>query len=184
MSYGPVSKADRDCCSLLCRHRTTRYLETSSKCAQGNSVPNHSENKRRRINQPTIAKVLVVQCSSARKKETAYAPSPQNPPYSSAVNLATDLTRHGIEISNRSTIRYLHRAGFSNLLPRRVPFITEAHVTKRLEWCQRRRHDSWRNTIFTDECTFQLFRNSLRIWVPADSDAVSSAPKNGQKLNV
>ena len=108
----------------------------------------------------------------------------QNPPYSSAVNLAADLTRHGIEISNRSTIRYLHRAGFSNLLPRKVLFLTEAHVTKRLEWCQRRRHDSWQNTIFTDECTFQLFRNSLRIWVPADRDPVYPAPKHGPKVNV
>ena len=68
--------------------------------------------------------------------------------YTSASQITEKMRAKGVEISDRTIRRYLNRLGFHCLLPKRVPLLTEAHIAQRLEWCQRRRNDSWSNTIF------------------------------------
>ena len=44
--------------------------------------------------------------------------------------------------------------------PQRVPLLQPIHIHKRLEWAQNHAQDTWSTTIFSDETTFQMFRNT------------------------
>jgi transposase len=44
--------------------------------------------------------------------------------------------------------------------PLRIPLLRPSHIIARLEWAQNHVHDSWTHTIFSDETTFQMFRNT------------------------
>lgn len=44
--------------------------------------------------------------------------------------------------------------------PQRIPLLRPVHIEKRLEWVQNHANDSWSTTIFSDETTFQMFRNT------------------------
>ena len=58
----------------------------------------------------------------------------------------------------------IKKRGFKNLLPRKVPFLTPAMKEKRLQWCLKNRSREWSNVIFTDESSFQNFRNTIKLW--------------------
>jgi len=44
--------------------------------------------------------------------------------------------------------------------PQRVPLLQPIHIHKRLEWAQNHAQDTWSTTNFSDETTFQMFRNT------------------------
>ena len=44
--------------------------------------------------------------------------------------------------------------------PLRIPLLQPIHINKRLEWAQNHAQDTWSTTIFSDETTFQMFRNT------------------------
>src|SRR6266511_122253 len=44
--------------------------------------------------------------------------------------------------------------------PLRIPLLQPIHINKRLEWAQNHAQDTWSITIFSDETTFQMFRNT------------------------
>lgn len=44
--------------------------------------------------------------------------------------------------------------------PRAVPLLKPNHVEARLQWALNHRQDDWSHTIFSDESTFQTFRNT------------------------
>ena len=104
--------------------------------------------------------------------------------YTSASQVTEKMRTEGVEISNRTTRRYLNRLGFRCLLPKRVPLLTDAYIARRLEGCQRWRTNSWSNIFLCDESTFQLYRNTIRVWVPVDRDVVFAAPRHGPKVRV
>lgn len=47
--------------------------------------------------------------------------------------------------------------------PLRVPLLTPSHITARLEWAQEHVQDRWSTTIFSDETTLQMFRNTQQV---------------------
>ena len=49
--------------------------------------------------------------------------------------------------------------------PQRVPLLTKNHITKRIEWAHNHARDNWSQTIFSDETTFQMFRNTQQVRV-------------------
>lgn len=65
-------------------------------------------------------------------------------PYSSAVNLAADLAREGIQISTHSTLTYLHRTGFISAQKGSIPNGTsrDSKIGMVSVW----HHHSWQNT--------------------------------------
>ncbi|RHZ74852.1 hypothetical protein Glove_219g147 [Diversispora epigaea] len=43
-----------------------------------------------------------------------------------------------------------------------MPMLTEDYKRKRIEWARKHIDDKWNKTTFTDEATFQLFRNTVK----------------------
>ncbi len=59
-------------------------------------------------------------------------------------------------------------------------------ITKkqRIKWAKRHKNDDFTNTIFTDESSFQLFRNTVRRWTKDPNNELKRVPKNRQKVHV
>ena len=53
------------------------------------------------------------------------------------------------------------KKGYRSSVPLGIPILTERHIEMRLVWVEAHLHDDWNKTIFTDETTFDLFRNKV-----------------------
>ncbi|CAB5308525.1 unnamed protein product [Rhizophagus irregularis] len=51
-----------------------------------------------------------------------------------------------------------------------------------IEWAEKHLNDRWKRTLFTDETSFQLFRNTITQWYKAERP-VRPIPKNRQKIH-
>ena len=66
-----------------------------------------------------------------------------------------------LKVSVRTVQRTLKKTlKFEVCRPLRVPLLQPYHIAARLEWAQKHIRDNWSNTIFSDETTFQMFRNT------------------------
>ena len=66
-----------------------------------------------------------------------------------------------LKISIRTVQRILKKnLQFIVCRPIRVPLLRPFHIIARLEWAQSHAHDNWSHTIFSNETTFQMFRNT------------------------
>jgi transposase len=82
--------------------------------------------------------------------------------FTSASEIAATLEKKhpGLSVSERTIQRELRKLKYQVCRPLRVPLLTETQVARRLEWALAHSQDSWNHTIFSDETTFQLFRNT------------------------
>jgi transposase len=69
-----------------------------------------------------------------------------------------------LTISTSTISRHLNRLEYKNFLPLNTPMLTQEHKERRVEWAKQHLNDNWKSTVFTDECSFQLFRNTIRRW--------------------
>ena len=53
-----------------------------------------------------------------------------------------------------------------------------------VEWLKKDQTDDWYHTVFTDELSFQLFRNTIRRWSKNSENEVKRIPKNRQKVHI
>ena len=84
-----------------------------------------------------------------------------------------------------STIsRHLHDHGYQTLLPLNTPMLTSGQKRYRVEWSKTRINDDWTRTVFTDESSFQLFRNTVRRWSKKRTEEVKRKPRNRQGVGV
>ncbi|CAF4121092.1 unnamed protein product, partial [Rotaria magnacalcarata] len=58
----------------------------------------------------------------------------------------------------------LKRMGYKSALPYRTSMLTQKHKEARVQWAIQHKDDDWSRTIFTDETSYQLFRNTIRRW--------------------
>ena len=93
-------------------------------------------------------------------------------------------SKRGVKISFQTVHRYLRNAGFQSCRPRQKPMLTDEQRARRLAWAKAHLNDDWRNTIFTDETSIQLFRNTVRRWSKHPSNEVKRVPKCRQKIMV
>jgi transposase len=68
-------------------------------------------------------------------------------------------------LSPRTLRNYLHRLGFDSRLPIVRPWIDDHIRELRYVYCQAALGDAQRDCLFVDECKFELFRRSRRVWV-------------------
>ena len=68
-------------------------------------------------------------------------------------------THPGFEVGERTVRDELSRLGYTAVLPRRAPLLTQDAKENRLQWSQKHRRFNWRKVIFSDETTMQMFRN-------------------------
>src|SRR5215208_6981059 len=66
----------------------------------------------------------------------------------------------GLEVSSRTVRRTLSSLRYIVCQPQRVPLLSPQHIAKRREWARKYSRHNWKQTIFTDESTFQMFRNT------------------------
>lgn len=97
-------------------------------------------------------------------------------------SLVEKLAEKGVKVSKDTVGRYLHRLGYKNSLPIATPMLTAEHKRKRVEWAKKHLDDDWSRTVFTDETSFQLFRNTITQWYK-HSRPFRPLPKNRQKIH-
>jgi len=84
-----------------------------------------------------------------------------------------------------STIRlYLIEHGYRNVLPTSTHMLTSDDKKRRVQSAKQHKNDDFTRTIFTDEASFQLFRNTVRRWTKHPNKQFKRIPKNRQKVHV
>jgi hypothetical protein len=74
--------------------------------------------------------------------------------------------------------------GYKNTLPYESPMLTQEQKDARIQWAIQHKDDDWNRTIFTDKASYQLFRNTVRLWSRNPRAEVKRIPKNRQKIVV
>ena len=88
-----------------------------------------------------------------------------------------------LTISISTISRHLKRFKYQNCLPLNTPMLTSEHKQRRIEWTREHLNDNWQSTIFTDESSFQLFRNTIRRWSKTPKEEKKRVPRNRQKVH-
>jgi transposase len=89
-----------------------------------------------------------------------------------------------LNVSRWTVRRELHRLGYKNALPRGTPMLTNEQKERRVQWALAHKNDDWSRTIFSDETSYQLFRNTIRRWSKYAQEEKKRIPKNKQKIMV
>jgi hypothetical protein len=79
-------------------------------------------------------------------------------------------------------IRPLHEKGYKKALPIATPMLTAVHKENRVQWAQQHLNDDWNKTLFTDETSFLLFRNTVERWYK-NKRPVRRMPKDRTKIH-
>ena len=53
-----------------------------------------------------------------------------------------------------------------------------------VQWAKKHKSDNFTSTIFTDEASFQLFRNTVRRWTNTPHNELKSSPNKCQKVHM
>lgn len=75
-------------------------------------------------------------------------------------------------ITARTMRRVLVRMERQYQLPVNRPILLERHKTARLEFARAHLDDDWSSTVFSDEASFQLYRNTIKVWTRSGSHSV------------
>ncbi|CAG8439720.1 6491_t:CDS:2 [Diversispora eburnea] len=60
-------------------------------------------------------------------------------------------------------------------IPRSVPLLTEEAIKRRIAWAKAHQRKDWNSVIFSDESTFQMFRNTIQVRYK-DGESIPSRP--------
>jgi hypothetical protein len=69
----------------------------------------------------------------------------------------------GLEIAPRTVRENLQKLGYKVCIPRPVPLLTKEAMVRRVTWAKAHQRKQWNKTIFSDETTFQMFRNTTQV---------------------
>ncbi|CAF1253034.1 unnamed protein product [Rotaria sordida] len=89
-----------------------------------------------------------------------------------------------LNVSRWTVRRQLHRLGYKNVLPRGTPILTNEQKERRVQWALAHKDDDWTRTVFSDETSYQLFRNTIRRWSKYAQEEKKRISKNKQKIMV
>ena len=93
-------------------------------------------------------------------------------------------TIHHKSVSTSTISRDLHEYGYKNVLPQSTDMLTSDEKQQRVQWAKKHINDDFNTTIFTDESSFQLFRNTVRRWTKNPNEEFKCSPKNRQKVHI
>ncbi|CAF5023773.1 unnamed protein product, partial [Rotaria sp. Silwood1] len=65
-------------------------------------------------------------------------------------------------VSTSTISRHLHEYGYKNVLCQSTHILTSVEKQRRVQWAKKHINDDFNPTIFTDESSFQRFRNTVR----------------------
>jgi transposase len=89
-----------------------------------------------------------------------------------------------LKVSCSTVRRHLIRIGYTSVLPRNKPMLTDEQRLRRLEWANAHLNDDWSRIVFSDETSIQLFGNTVRRWSKDPRNEIKRIPKNRQKIMV
>ena len=93
-------------------------------------------------------------------------------------------TDRNFTVSEWTVRRHLHDLGYKNVLPQGTPMLTDDKKERRVQWALAHKDDDWNRTVFSDETSYQLFRNTVRRWSKYAQEEKKRIPKNKQKIMV
>jgi hypothetical protein len=88
---------------------------------------------------------------------------------SSEMKAKLENTHPGFEISERTVRNTLSALGYSAVLPRRVPLLTQKAKDTRLQWARDHLRYDWSMVVFSDETSLQMFRNTCLAWTRSEN---------------
>lgn len=107
----------------------------------------------------------------------------QNDQYLTCGEIATKLNST-VKISARTVNRELNKLGYRSSHPKTVPLLTEKQRERRVEWATAHARQNWKNVVFSDETTFQMFRNTMTAFYKAGTDVPQKGvPKHPAKVH-
>jgi transposase len=68
-----------------------------------------------------------------------------------------------LNASSRTVLNELHNLKYRCTIPKTIPFLT-IHKQNRVEWAIRHQDQNWKQVIFSDETTFQMFQNTQKVF--------------------
>jgi transposase len=89
----------------------------------------------------------------------------------------------GLKVSDSTINRHLKKLNYKSVLPTGTPMLTEYHKQLRVEWAKKHKGMNWNRVIFSDESSFQLFRNTIKRWSKNWKKEKKCVPKNRQKIH-
>jgi hypothetical protein len=80
--------------------------------------------------------------------------------------------------------RYLMKSGYRNVLPRSTHMLTSENKQRRIQWAQQHQNYDFTHTVFTDETSLQIFRNTVRRCTKCPNNESKRILKNRQKVHM
>ena len=120
---------------------------------------------------------------SASRKKAITQIALRNPLFSAADVKNCFEKSHKHSVSSRTYHRTILRSGISKKMPKKVPNISQQQEIKRLDFCKQFNVPGFYDNVFlTDESTFQLHRNTIKVWSSKNSSyPKKKVPKSSQK---
>ncbi|CAJ0850196.1 16833_t:CDS:2 [Entrophospora sp. SA101] len=86
--------------------------------------------------------------------------------FSTSTELANILNAHNLDlnVSNWTVLNELHNMQYRSTVPKSIPLLTTSHKQNRVAFAIKYRKQNWNKVIFSDETTFQIFRNTQKVF--------------------
>ena len=97
--------------------------------------------------------------------------------FSTSTELANILNAHhpDLNVSNRTVLNELHNMQYCSTVPKSIPLLTTSHKQNRVAFAVKYRKQNWNKVIFSDETTFQMFRNTQKVFYKVGTQPPSKA---------
>ena len=86
--------------------------------------------------------------------------------YSTCLELVNNLKQlhPSLNVSSRTVLNELHNLKYRCTIPKTIPFLTAIHKQRRVEWATKYKDQNWKQVVFSDETTFQMFQNTQKVF--------------------
>src|SRR6266511_670371 len=69
-----------------------------------------------------------------------------------------------LNVSSRTVLNELYNLKYHCTIPKTILFLTTIHKQRCVEWAMRHQDQNWKQVIFSDEITFQMFQNTQKVF--------------------
>jgi transposase len=69
-----------------------------------------------------------------------------------------------LNVSSRTVLNELHNLNYRCTIPKTIPLLTTIHKQRRVKWTTKYKNQNWKQVVFSDETTFQMFQNTQKVF--------------------
>ena len=106
--------------------------------------------------------------------------------FTNSKELATRLNESnpGLNVSRSTISRELSQLHWKVDIPKTIPFLTDNHKKRRIEWALSHAKLNWKKVVFSDETTFQMYRNTIKVYYKENQPPPQKPmPKHSYKVH-